>query len=230
MTKIAISQSNYIPWKGYFDIINSVDLFVIYDDSQYTRRDWRNRNLIKTAKGLSWLTIPIKTKGNYEQKISEMQIADPTWRKTHWERVKQQYKKTPYFEYYYHTFEDVYLKQTELNLSAVNYNFILLINRILGINTEISWSREYELHGNKTEKLMGICRQVGASEYVSGPAGKSYIDLDIAKKSGVNITWQDYSNYPEYRQLFPPFEHRVSVIDLILNEGPNAHKFMKSFT
>jgi hypothetical protein len=227
--KVAIVQSNYIPWKGYFDLINSVDEFILYDDMQYTRRDWRNRNKIKTKNGLTWLTIPVKVKGKYYQKIQETAISDPKWNRAHWQTVIQNYCRAKYFGEYKEIFENLYLGCQQRQLSQINYHFMTGICKILGISTQISWSMNYKLIEGKTERLVDLCKQAGATEYISGPVAKSYIDEELFRREGIKLRYIDYSEYPEYHQLFPPFEHGVSIIDLIFNEGVNATKFMKSF-
>lgn len=229
MKKIAILQSNYIPWKGYFDLINMVDEFVLYDDVQYTRRDWRNRNKIKTPSGLIWLTIPVEVKGKYFQKINETRISEKDWAKKHWRTISLNYAKARYFREYKEIFEELYLSCDEEYLSLINYRFITAINQVLGITTKIRWSSEFTLLDGKNERLIGICKECKANVYLSGPAAKDYIDESLFEKEGIKVEWMDYSGYPEYNQLYPPFEHGVSIIDLIFNEGPNATKFMKSF-
>lgn len=229
MKKVAIVQSNYIPWKGYFDLINSVDEFILFDDMQYTRRDWRNRNKIKTAKGLIWLTIPVQVKGKYYQKIKDTEISDMEWGRQHWKTITFNYNRARYFQDYKHIFEPLYLSCQEKYLSRINYLFIVNICKILGINTKISWSMDYNIVEGKTERLISLCKQAQATEYISGPAAKNYINEDLFKQENIKLSYIDYSNYPEYHQLYPPFEHGVSVIDLIFNEGENAKKYMKSF-
>lgn len=227
MKKVAILQSNYIPWKGYFDMIGLVDEFILYDDMQYTRRDWRNRNKIKTPNGLAWLTIPVEVKGKYFQKINETIISDPQWAKDHWATIKQFYSKTKFFKDYKDVFENFYLNNEEKYLSIVNYRLIMLINETLGIKTKISWSSDYELAEGKTERLLSLVLQAGGTEYISGPAAKDYVVDSIFTDAGVDLSWMDYSGYPEYTQLNPPFEHGVTVLDLIFNEGPEAPNFLK---
>jgi hypothetical protein len=229
MKKIAILQSNYIPWKGYFDIINMVDEFVLYDDMQYTKRDWRNRNKIQTINGLKWLSIPVEVKGKYHQKISETKVSDKEWGKKHWATIKQNYSKAPYFEEYKDIFEALYLNNTEEHLSQINYKFIIAINKILGINTKIRYSSEFNLVDGQTEKLLGICKECNASTYLSGNSAKSYFDEELAINENIKVEWMEYSGYKEYNQLYRPFEHGVTILDLIFNEGNNASKFMKSF-
>lgn len=228
--KVAILQSNYIPWKGYFDLINLVDEFILFDDMQYTRRDWRNRNKIKTPNGLMWLTIPVEVKGKYHQAINETKISDKNWAKNHWNTIKQFYSKASYFKEYKTFFEEFYLTTQEEYLSKVNYELIKTINDILGIKTKISWSNDYSLVDGKTERLLDLVQQAKGTEYISGPAAKDYIVEDLFIQSNIRLTWMDYSGYQVYSQLYPPFEHGVSIIDLIFNEGPNAKMFLNSFT
>jgi WbqC-like protein family len=227
--KIAILQSNYIPWRGYFDLINLVDEFILYDDMQYTRRDWRNRNLIKTSNSLKWLTIPVHVKGKYFQKIKDTEVSDPSWRENHWRSILHSYSKAEYFIVHKELFEDLYLNSNETFLSQINFSFLAAICQILGIQTKISWSKDYDLVDGKTERLIALCKQAGGTEYLSGPAAKDYIDESLFESQGIRLSYMDYSGYPEYRQLHPPFEQGVSIIDLIFNEGPDATRYMKSF-
>jgi WbqC-like protein family len=226
---VAIVQSNYIPWRGYFDLINAVDEFILYDDVQYTIRDWRNRNIIKTATGAKWLTIPVEVKGKYLQKIKDTVISDPAWAKKHWASIVHSYSKAPYFSAYRELFEELYLRIDEKLLSQVNHRFITAICRTLGIPTTISWSMDYEMVGDKSERLLSLCQQAGATSYLSGPAAKVYLDEGLFTNAGIAVSYMDYSGYRDYAQLYPPFESKVSVIDLIFNEGPAAPGFMKSF-
>jgi len=228
--KVAIIQPNYIPWKGYFDIINMVDTFVLYDDVQYTVRDWRNRNRIKTKNGLIWLTIP--TDGTQNKIIKDVKVVwDEKWNLKHWKSILINYHKAPYFKDYKDFFEDLYLNTKEKYLWEIDLKFILAINQILGIKSKIICSSElnYDRTLHKTERLIAILKEVGATSYLSGPSAKNYIDEGLFERENINLEWMDYSGYPEYPQLYPPFVHEVSIIDLILNVGPDAKKYMKSF-
>jgi len=227
--KVAIVQSCYIPWKGYFDLINSVDEFILYDDMQYTKRDWRNRNKIKTKNGIMWLTIPVMVKNKYFQKICETEISDPKWNQRHWKSIIHHYSGAKHFLDYRKMFEELYLGMKESFLSQINYQCIIAICGILGIETKISWSKNYRLTGDRIEKLNNLCMQAGATEYLTGPTAKEYLNVNSFRNHGIKIRFMDYSGYPEYRQLHSPFEHGVSIIDLLFNEGPKAKKFMKSF-
>jgi len=227
--KVAIVQSNYIPWKGYFDLINKADEFILFDDMQYTRRDWRNRNQIKGPAGLTWLTIPVENKGKYFQRIKETVINDAGWNRRHWQSIIQNYSRARYFPTYKEVFEDLYLNCHERVLSQINYRFLVRICDLLGIKTRLSWSMDYQLVEGKTERLVDLCKKAGASEYLSGPSAKTYVNEEIFRSEGIGLEYVDYSGYPEYHQLYGDFVHEVSVIDLIFNEGPEATKYMKSF-
>lgn len=230
MKVVAVVQSNYIPWKGYFDLINMVDHFVLYDDVQYTRYNWRNRNKIKTRKGTQWLVIPISRKSLYK-KIQEAQIDEVLWNKKHWGSIIHNYAKARYFRAYKDFFEQLYLGSQDKFLSDVNYRFLKAICDFLGIRTELSWSRDYNLVEGKIERVVDLCKQLRATEFLSGPTAKPYINEPLFTAAGIKIRWMDYSQYQVYNQLFcPPFIHQVSIIDLILNEGvEGAKKYMLSF-
>lgn len=229
--RVAILQSSYIPWRGYFDIINMVDEFILFDDVQFTKRDWRNRNKIKTEKGTRWLTIPVETKSKYEQLICDTVIANNTWPVTHWSTIKHNYSKAAYFHAYKDNFEDLFGQCRDLKrLSDINYLFLSEICKTLGITTQITWSMDYEASGSKTDRLVSICTASGADVYLSGPAAKAYIEPDCFSSKGIVIEYMDYSNYPSYTQQFGEFDHYLSIIDLIFNEDSDAPRYMKSFS
>lgn len=224
--RIAANQSSYIPWKGYFDIINSVDLFVFYDDVQYTIRDWRNRNIIKTKDGLKWLSIPCGNQRN--RLICNVGIADNFWQKKHWKSIVANYSKAPFFNFYKPFFEEIYLNNTWTNLSDFNQNTIKIIsNEILQISTRFEDSRKYNLKGNKEYRVLDLLQKCKATEYLCGPSAKNYLKEEFLENAEIKLIWKEY-NYTEYRQLHIPFEHKVSIIDLIFNEGPNAKEFLTS--
>jgi hypothetical protein len=227
--RVAILQSNYIPWKGYFDLINMVDEFILYDDMQYTRRDWRNRNKIRTREGSIWLTIPVEVKGKYFQTIRETRISEPNWNRKHWASIQHSYAKAPFFGEYRELFEGLYNDSTDEYLSPVNHRFVTAICKLLGITTKISWSMDYTLVDGKTERLVDLCRQAGGTEYISGPAARDYIVDSMFEDAGIKLSYIDYCGYPEYHQISEPFDHYVSILDLLFNTGPAAREYMKSF-
>jgi hypothetical protein len=222
-------QSCYVPWKGYFDLINLVDEFILYDDRQYTRRDWRNRNRIKTPNGPRWLTIPVLVKGRYHQRIDETIVEDPSWASLHWEAIRHNYGRTPYFAEFASLIEQLYLGTTERSLSLINRRFIEAVCKVLTIDTPISWSTDYEAMGDRSERLVSLCLASGASRYLSGPSAKAYLDHAQFSAHGIEVVFMNYEGYPEYPQLYPPFDHHVTIWDLILSVGERATAFMKSF-
>jgi hypothetical protein len=224
--KVAILQSNYIPWKGYFDLIAAVDEFILYDDMQYTRRDWRNRNQIKTPQGVQWLTVPVKVKGKFHQKINETEIDGTEWASVHLRSLTQNYSRTTYFREVAELVSPIY-NSPPVMLSELNRSLITIICKYLGITTSIRLSSEFNLVAGKTERLVDLCTQVGATEYFSGPAAKEYIVEDIFMESQIKVTWFEYSGYPEYPQLFGNFQHGVTVLDLLANCGKLSPKYMK---
>lgn len=227
MKKAIITQSNYIPWKGYFDSIAQVDVFVVYDDMQYTKRDWRNRNQIKTPQGLKWLTIPVEVSGKYLQKIRDTKIADKDWNLSHWDIIKQNYKTAPGFKEMSEWIEPMYRNCNFDYLTDVNLHFIKTISDFLVIETEIRLSSEFILAEEKTQRLVNICKELNVTDYFSGPAAQSYMEIDKFETEKINVHYWDYSNYPEYDQIHPPFEHGVSILDLIFAEGSNTKQYLK---
>ncbi|WP_454764702.1 WbqC family protein [Cupriavidus campinensis] len=228
MKKVAILQSNYIPWKGYFDMIASVDEFILYDDMQYTRRDWRNRNQIKTPQGVQWLTIPVQVKGRYEQTIRETEIeASSGWASAHWKTLEQNYKRAAHFDEIAAWLRPIYLDRECRYLSQMNRTLIEAICGYLGISTRITNSWDYQLVEGKTERLADLCAQAGATEYVSGPSAKGYIDETVFAARHIELSWFDYAGYPEYPQLWGEFTHAVTILDLLFNCGQSARQHMK---
>ncbi len=222
MKKVAVLQSNYIPWKGYFDIIHDVDLFIFHDDLQYTKGDWRNRNKIISSNGLMWLTIPVGT--SEKRLIDEVLIQDGKWQKKHWSNITAYYSRAPYFKMYKEFFEYVYLEKKWDYLHEVNRFMIIEISRnFLGTKTQFADSREFHSVGVKHEKLLSLVKATGAGVYLSGPAAKDYIVAEDYEEAGIELVWKNYSGYPEYKQLHGEvFEHGVSIVDLLFNTGSDA--------
>lgn len=227
--RVAIVQSSYIPWKGYFDLIRAVDEFILLDDVQFTKRDWRSRNRIKTPQGLLWLSVPVQTKGRFDQAIKDTEVSDPGWAETHWRSIKTHYAKAPFFPRYREALERLFTRP-ETHLSEINRRMIEGLCELLGIQTRLTWSMDYTSAGSKTDRLVSLCEQSAATDYLSGPSAGDYIDTGRFAASGIALHYADYGGYPEYPQLYPPFDHQVSVIDLILNTGPEARAYMKELS
>ncbi len=220
--KAAVLQSNYIPWKGYFDIIHDVELFVFYDDVQFTKNDWRNRNLIVTAQGPRWLSIPVGQ--SLSRLVCEVRLADPSFQRKHFETLRANYARAPYFAQYKPFLEHVYLERTWETLSELNHYLITRIaSDFLGCKTRFADSRDYPTHGARQERLLSLLTAVGAERYVSGPAAKDYIVEKDFADAGVALIWKDYAGYPAYPQQYGgPFAHGVSILDLLFNTGDDA--------
>lgn len=226
--KIAVVQSNYIPWKGYFDLIRSVDAFVLYDDVQYTRCDWRNRNKIKTAQGEHWLSIPVKKKGRLGQLINEVQVSSPDWAAAHWKTIEQSYRRAACFTQMEAPIRALYEQAASLtHLTHINHLFTSGLCPLLGIQTPIYRSEDMGSVEGRSERLIHLCQVLGADEYLSGPAASSYLDEAAFSAAGIKVWYMSYAGYPEYPQVYGNFQHALSVIDLLFNTGADASAFMK---
>jgi hypothetical protein len=228
--RTAIVQSSYIPWKGYFDLMNHADAFVLLDDVQFTRRDWRSRNRIKTAAGTRWLTIPVLSRGRYHQRIDETRIADPGWARSHWSAIEQSYRDSPYFDVVAAAVAPLYEEPAGERLSEVNAALLRCLRDVLGIDTPITWSSDYDASSERSRRLLDICLATGAGEYVSGPSARGYLDVALFERAGVAVSWFDYAGYEPYTQPHGAFEHEVSVLDLLFCEGDGARHFLKTTT
>lgn len=219
MCRVIITQPNYIPWKGYFSPMRKIDYLVMYDDVQYTKRDWRNRNYLIGNNGPELLTIPVITKGKFSQKINETKISDHNWNKKHWKFIYLNYKKSKYFYKYSDIFEDLFMSiDTEL-LSEINITFIKKIVELLNINIKILKSSDFNVSGDRNEKLLKICKLLNTKTYISGPSAKSYIDEGLFKKNDLLIEYNSYHNFKVYNQMWNGFDHNVSIVDMLFNLG-----------
>ncbi len=217
--KVVILQSNYLPWKGYFDLINDADVFCFYDEVKYTKNDWRNRNKIYSKNGLQWLSVPIN-KDAVKQKISEVELpAD--WQQTHYNSLKMTYGRAPFFNDLEVLMKDLFIGKKFSRLSEFNQYSIKTIASYLGIKTRFVDSGDYELKGDRVERLINLLKDIGATVYISGPAAKDYLtgQEHFFSDNNIELTYKDYSGYPEYKQLIDPHEKYVSVVDLIANVG-----------
>jgi len=207
-------------------MIASVDEFILFDDMQFTRRDWRNRNLIKTPQGTLWLTVPVEVKGKFTQAIRDAKIVDGVWALNHWKSLCLNYKRSAHFDTVSAFLEPLYCSQHE-TLSELNRFFLQSICGFLGIGTRITSSWDYPHADGKSERLASLCAHAGADVYVSGPAARNYLEEGVFTDRGIAVEWFDYSGYPPYPQLWGEFIHGVSILDLIFNTGPEATRYMK---
>jgi hypothetical protein len=219
-----ILQPSYIPWRGYFQQIDAADLFVFFDDVQYDRRGWRNRNRIKTANGTTWLTIPVLNKGSRRDATPINEIAinwDEPWPKKHWRAIELAYSKAPFFDDYAPRIAPLYERHDEL-LSEFTIASTVLLAELIGISgTEFVRSSTLGAEGAKSERLLDVLAKVGADHYISGPAARDYIEEELFAEHGVSLEYVDYE-YEPYEQLHPPYDPQVSLIDLIFMQGPAA--------
>lgn len=219
----AILQPSYIPWRGYFDQISQVDLFVFYDDVQYDKNGWRNRNRIKTANGPIWLTVPVLSKGSTVDglPINQVEIKfEREWNRKHLATLRQAYSRAPYFEKYEPLVER-FLGDPPRLLADLTIPSTITLARELGLEADFQRSSELGVTGAKTERLLAILEKVGATRYISGPSARSYLDEEKLDAAGISVEYVSYE-YPEYEQLHPPFDPNVSVLDLLFMAGPEA--------
>ncbi len=223
-----ILQPSYIPWRGYFHQIQKADVFVFYDDVQYDKHGWRNRNRIKNSQGGQWLTIPVHTRGVVVESIpiNTIEIAyEQPWRERHLRAIQQNYAKAPYYKDYALWLEEIYTRRPE-RLADFTIPLTIEIARKLGIqHTRFMRSSELQVSGQKTDRLIDLLTQVGATHYISGPSASSYIEEEKFQKAGITLEYMVY-NYPEYPQLYPPYDPFVTVLDLLLMAGPEAARYI----
>jgi len=226
--KVAIIQSNYLPWRGYFDMIKEADLFIIHDDLQYTKGDWRNRNQIKTLKGLKWITVPVSYTKT-DQTIDRTPI-DYTqkWVKKHLSLIETNYRNTPYYSFYMGMLKEI-ISVHYNTISELNIVLLKWICRELGIKTPILMSRDLQLEGSKTDRLIDALKKVGASSYLSGPKAKDYLEEDKFADNSIGLEYKVY-DYPEYPQFHGEFAGNVSIIDLLFHCGPDSKNYIPSLS
>lgn len=225
--RVGIIQSNYIPWRGYFDFVDDVDVFVFYDDVPFGQgKKWRNRNQIKTPQGLKWLTVPLK-KGKSDKLIRELQISyTHDWRREHVNKLATHYRQAPYLSPYLEEFAGI-LDREYTHLSELNIALCKWIMGILGIETETKVSWEFSAQGDKRTRPLNLLVEMGATKYLSGATAAPYTDEALFRANGIELEYKSY-DYLSYPQLWGEFMGQVSVLDLIFNTGTNAPQYLKS--
>ena len=225
--RVAIIQSCYIPWRGYFDIIKSVDLFIIFDDVQYpVGRSWRNRNRVKTPRGLQWLTVPLRE--HHGLRVDQVEIGDAPrpWREAHRRLLHEAFEAAPYFADALRLWDEAVSGNIQY-LSPLNFRLTRALSDYLEIKTPIVMSRQYAAVGAKTDRLIDLLRKVGATTYVSGPTAKDYLDENLFSQNHIGLEYKTY-DYSPYPQLFGGFDGTVTLLDLIANCGPQAMQLLAS--
>ena len=225
--RCVILQPSYIPWRGYFDLIRRADVFVFYDDVQYDTRGWRNRNRIKTQHGSRWLSIPVRKHGVQAlgTPIREIETSDDAWPRKHLDALTRAYAKTPHFPRYRDWLERTYASPPHLLADFTIATTIELASFIGITSTRFLRSSELDVAGHKTDRLIDVLRSVGANEYLSGPSARDYIESEKFASAGIALEWMTY-DYPEYPQLYPPFDPHVSVLDLLFMTGEEAGRYI----
>jgi len=222
--RVAILQPTYLPWMGYYGIIDVADTFVFYDDVQFSVQSWQQRNKIKTAQGWMWLTVPIVRE--FGLRINDTRINNSTnWNKKHWESIRQNYSKAPFFEQFVPIFQEVYEDEWEY-LASLNITLIKKIAEILGLKTKFILSSELNVEGIKMERLLNMLKKIGASEYISGPGAKDYIEVNSFRENDIKLYWYEYE-HPVYLQKRGEFMPYLSVIDLLFNTGDEAIRYIR---
>jgi WbqC-like protein len=223
-----ILQPSYIPWRGYFDQIRRADLFIFYDDVQYDKHGWRNRNQIKTAHGKQWLTIPVHSAGaTHGLPIKETRIDwSKPWARDHLKAFISSYSRAAHFADYLPLLHSFYDRRDEY-LADFTIATTITLARELGIEqTRFMRSSELQgIKGQKTERLIQILRCVGATQYLSGPSAMEYIEAEQFSRAGIALEFIDY-HYPEYPQMHPPYDGQVTILDLLFNVGSKAMSYI----
>ncbi len=223
-----ILQPSYIPWRGYFHQIYKADVFVFYDDVQYDKHGWRNRNQIKTSQGKQWLTIPVHSGGVTVEDIPINQVRidwSKPWSRSHWKALSFSYARAPFFRIYAPLLEPFYQRRDKF-LADFTIDLTIFLARELGIrHTRFVRSSELNVSGQKTERLIKILLQLGATHYISGPSARDYIEEDEFTAAGITLEYMEY-NYPEYQQLYPPYDPQVSILDLMFMSGLDALQYI----
>jgi hypothetical protein len=227
--KCVILQPSYIPWRGYFGQIQRADVFVFYDDVQYDKHGWRNRNQIRTAQGRQWLTIPVHSHAVIEKSIpiNKVQIDwSKPWNKAHWKALTFAYARAPFFQKYAPLLESFYQRR-DVYLADFTIELTMALANELGIrHTRFIRSSEMQASGHKTERLVNILVQLGVEQYISGPSARDYIENEKLTEAGITLDYMNY-DYPEYPQLHSPFDPNLSILDLLFMTGPDALQYIE---
>ena len=220
-TTVVVLQPGYLPWLGFFDQLRRADVFVYYDDVQYDKHGWRNRNRIKTQTGPQWLTVPVRHGGEGFPRIVDVEIDGRTpWARKHTASIRQAYARAPFLGRYMPALEEMLHRKWE-RLVDLDFACAGLIADWLGIERRIQRSSAVGVTGERTERLVNICRHFGAGRYLSGDSAQSYLDVAAFQAHGIAVEWQQYA-HPAYPQLHGAFVPYMSAIDLVLNCGPEA--------
>jgi hypothetical protein len=221
MTTLVILQPSYLPWLGFFDQVRRADFFVFYDDVQFDKHGWRNRNRIKTVRGPAWLTVPVRTKGRMGQRIHEIEIDNTTpWARKHLQSIAQAYARAPHKEPYLGALAEI-LDWSWTNLADLDIAVSTLMCEWFGLKTPLYRASVLGIGGDRNQRLLNLCHHFGCNRYLTGNAAQDYLDIDVFQRHGVSVEWQNY-HHPEYPQLHGAFEPYLSALDYMLNTGSTS--------
>jgi WbqC-like protein len=217
---VSINQPAYQPWLGYFHRIAISDAHVVLDDVQFEKNSFTNRNKVRTHNGWCWLTVPVKTAGKFgDLSIREVGIADEKpWAPKHWQTLRLNYSKAPFFVQHAAFFEGIYARPWKKLADLISEITAYLLNAF-GINTRLYFSSQMEASGKKDERVLNLCRQLGATVYLSGPLGRNYVRENLFGSEKIAVRYHDY-HHPIYPQVYPKFEPYMAAMDLLFNAGP----------
>jgi hypothetical protein len=225
MTRRAVVlQPMYLPWMGYFGMVETADVFVFYDDVQFVRRSWQRRNRIKVPDGdFTWLTVPVEK--DFGQAINEVEIKDTGWQEDHWQSITHSYANAPFFDEYSDILREIY-DQTWGQLVELDVQIISRLCDAFGVGSDFRFSSELDVEGEKTNRLVNILQNIEADEYVSGPGAKDYLDPDMFEEAAIDLYWHEFP-HPEHEQVHGEFVSHLSAIDLLFHKGPNAGEMIR---
>lgn len=227
MATVVVSQSNYLPWKGYFDMIQGADHLVLLENVQFTRRDWRSRNKIKVPSGVQWLSVPVRTPKGRETSVAEAEIADIKFYQPHLKAIELSYARTPHFQKIYGLLSDC-MEHGDLTLSLLNERILRTLCHFMSIRARISSSRGSTEQMDPSERILNIVKAAGGKRYISGPAARNYLNMEMFEQAGIAVEFFAYPDYVEYNQVWPPFRHDVSIIDVLFHLGEDWRAALQS--
>jgi WbqC-like protein len=223
--RLSFLQPSYLPWLGFFDQMNRADTFVFLDDVQFTRRDWRNRNKIRTREGWAWLTVPVLQKSRFQQTLKETRIDNSApWLRKHKASIRAHYGQTPFFDCYFPALESVYNKQWDFLLDLC-FETLQILQTALNIKTRVLKASEMDMGAVKGERILALCRKLDATHYLTGDAAMDYLAEEEFRQNGIVLEVQNY-RHPVYKQRYPGFFPHLSVIDLLFNVGEKSRSVL----
>ncbi len=220
---VTIHQPDFLPWLGFFDRWNRCDLFIVLDDAQFIRRGWHHRDKVKTQNGTRWLTIPVKKKGQYHQKINEVRIDHQNnWVKKHLGLILHAYGKAPNFKVLMDQVSEIYARNHDF-LIDLNVDLLSLCGKLLGITTPMEYASSYCIHSKKNSRIIELLKTVGADAYLTGVGSKAYLDSNQFKNEKIDLVWQEF-NHPTYKQMHGSFIKNLSVLDYLMMTTVQSNK------